>query len=517
MAEDIKPPSSFVRIDDASISTPTKTSVYQYIDILNSDISSSLNRKNYEVFVTGGINQATVKSTLYQTIFDQDFTLSTSNPLFDLTFGMLKEDVTLTDGTIVPEINGKQYEYDSAGKVVGFSDELMIREKVNIYRQFAQLLLGDADAYFTAPHMELVADGATKIKKPLFLTFRRLFTRDNIYKGTFNLLINRKTALLSNVSYDENDLYLKGEHVENISTPYTASIDNSALDTIVVSDAVNSSNNVSISPVSGEVTTLTADIGGEQVNVGLIYYDKGIVVLDTDKIFDSNQVLRGKIDSTSQEVITGNSGPWFYNYSGELYENLYTNQVDAEAADVNGLSNFKLIGDTNFYQPAGDNVEVVMTDSVSPNLPIYEESSTFYTDAAVTVSEAEAVEGVTVFNDNFSRFCDKASIEDILTHICVTRFSDANETAIVFQNESIINSRIYICRVAPSQLNYSTNPTFIDSEGNIIPKVGDKTFTFVTSIGLFDAAGNMVAVAKTSRPIEKNPETDLSINVRLDF
>ena len=95
---------------------------------------------------------------------------------------------------------------------------------------------------------------------------------------------------------------------------------------------------------------------------------------------------------------------------------------------------------------------------------------------------------------------------------------DENESAITFQNETLINSKIYYCRAAPSQLNYSTNPTYTDAEGNIVALTSNnKPFSFVTSVGLFDSTGTLVAVAKTSRPIEKNSETDLTINVRLDY
>ena len=44
-----------------------------------------------------------------------------------------------------------------------------------------------------------------------------------------------------------------------------------------------------------------------------------------------------------------------------------------------------------------------------------------------------------------------------------------------------------------------------------------QTFTFVTSIGMYDANDNLLAVAKLSRPVEKSPEIDLTFRVRLDF
>ena len=85
---------SFVSIDDSNITT-SKTSVQQLIDIVQADISSdagSGTRKKYQVFVSGGTNLASITSSLYQTVFDQDFTLGTSNPLFDITIGSYLND-----------------------------------------------------------------------------------------------------------------------------------------------------------------------------------------------------------------------------------------------------------------------------------------------------------------------------------------------------------------------------------------------------------------------------------------
>jgi hypothetical protein len=44
-----------------------------------------------------------------------------------------------------------------------------------------------------------------------------------------------------------------------------------------------------------------------------------------------------------------------------------------------------------------------------------------------------------------------------------------------------------------------------------------QSFTYVTSIGLYDANDNLLAVAKLSRPVLKNPERDLTLRVRLDY
>ena len=92
------------------------------------------------------------------------------------------------------------------------------------------------------------------------------------------------------------------------------------------------------------------------------------------------------------------------------------------------------------------------------------------------------------------------------------------------QNRTGINSSLYFCRASADEFNYSSNPTFLDANGNInVIDVAarqdgsQKSFTFVTKVGLHDAEGNLLAVAKLSRPVEKNSEKDITFRVRLDF
>ena len=135
------------------------------------------------------------------------------------------------------------------------------------------------------------------------------------------------------------------------------------------------------------------------------------------------------------------------------------------------------------------------------------------------VKEFTAGDGKSQINESFyPGLWTKGTIDDVLDHICTTRFGRGNLSAISFRNETVINSSLIFCRAAPSQLNYSTNPTYKDSNGDIIALNSNKEpFSFVTTVGLYDADRFLLAVAKTSRPIEKNPETDLSIRIRLDY
>ena len=50
----------------------------QLVDVVQESISGSATRKSYEVFVSGS-GAASITSSLFQTVFDQDFTLATAN------------------------------------------------------------------------------------------------------------------------------------------------------------------------------------------------------------------------------------------------------------------------------------------------------------------------------------------------------------------------------------------------------------------------------------------------------
>ena len=119
-------------------------------------------------------------------------------------------------------------------------------------------------------------------------------------------------------------------------------------------------------------------------------------------------------------------------------------------------------------------------------------------------------------------FMVSGSIDDIVDHIASARFQSGTLTAATFQNNTNINSTIVFCRASADEFNYSTNPTFTDSNSRIrVIDAGQenfqRTFTMPTTIGLHDQFGNLLAVAKLSRPIEKNDEKDITIRVRLDF
>ena len=386
----------------------------QLIDVLQEDISGSTSRRKYQHFVTGGIGPG-VTSSLFQTVYDQDFTLQTANAVFDVTFG-LASPAHLANGTADNAKTGE----DSSGKYLFPNSSLMMREKINVYTQFAQALLGSNSDVFKVP---LEENSGQQIDAALFIAFKRLFARDQIKRETFAM---RFYQTASN-SYDPS-------LVDTVPNLNVTSILGSTIFTDLGSATQKFSKN------GGQYGTIV-DASSTDRKVGLMFYDAGVAVLDLAQVVSASQFMSGTIDAMT---------PLGY-------------------LDLGGFGT----------ETSG--------------------SSKFIPDFVVS-----------------------GSMDNVIDHVCATRFQSGSLTAITFQNVTNINSSLIFCRAPADEFNYSSNPTFIDNDNRIVvidqgEEDKQESFTYVTTVGLYDASNNLLAIAKLSRPVEKSAERDLTFRVRLDF
>lgn len=379
---------------------PTRSFLNQLVDVVDQDISGSSTRRKYQVFVTGGLGPG-VTSSLWQTVFDQDFTLQTANPIFDMTIGL---------ATGSAPVVGSGFSIDSNGKYIFPQSTLMMREKIDLYRLFAQRLLGSEESLFT------LNDGVSTIpvQEALFIAYKRLFSRDGIKRETFAMRVLPTASLVPTPTSPPN-----------LFTPYVGTAP-----TKIYSD-IGSSQNKSYE-FGGQVSQIL-DSSNTSYPVGLLFLDQGIAVLDIARSFDGVQVLSGTIDAIT---------------------------VDGDAQ----------------------------------------------------------------LNGSMNRLLMSASIDDIVDHFGFTRFASGSvaQSAMTFQNITEINTTNYFIRLGADEFNYSSNPTYTDENNRIVvidegQEETQQSFTFLTSIGLYDANDNLLAVAKTSRPILKDNERDITLKVRLDY
>jgi hypothetical protein len=90
--------------------------------------------------------------------------------------------------------------------------------------------------------------------------------------------------------------------------------------------------------------------------------------------------------------------------------------------------------------------------------------------------------------------------------------------SIRLQNYETISSRYFFVRVKNGDYNYTTNPTVIDSNGNLLyTSLIYNSQTFITSVGMYNNSGDLVAVAKLNKPLVKDFTKELLLRVKLDF
>jgi hypothetical protein len=433
---------TFKEISAADVKT-SKSALNQLVDVIQEDVSGSATRRAYQVFVTGSGNTS-VTASLFQTVYDQDYTLQTANPMFDMSVGLWYSGSTVQD-ILIGE--------DTAGKMLFPSSSMQMREKVDVYRQHAAKLLGSADRAFYSPFnvpADPTSTASDRIDNALFLNFKRLFARDKIKRETF------ATRFYTTATLDGAPDGFKSVEESNLASAATITTGSNLFITSISGSAIFTD----VGAASNKRTTYGGEVGeivdasNTANTVGLIFYDAGTAVFNLSKIMWGAQHVSGAIKS-----VVGNPG-------------------------VVGLAiNETIIGSGS-----------VLESSYGSN-----PYATFIPD-----------------------FLTSGSIDDVIDHISSCRFSSGSNTAVTFQNVTNINSTLLFCRATADEFNYSSNPTFVDSDGRIIvidegQEDTQRSFSFITTVGLYDANDNLLAVAKLSRPIEKNDEKDLTVRIRLDF
>jgi hypothetical protein len=88
----------------------------------------------------------------------------------------------------------------------------------------------------------------------------------------------------------------------------------------------------------------------------------------------------------------------------------------------------------------------------------------------------------------------------------------------VRRTENISTSH-YFVRANNREFNFSNNPTFVTgSVGAFVQSTFERDpKVYITTVGLYDDSNELLAVAKTSKPIEKSFDKEVAIKVKLDF
>ena len=88
-----------------------------------------------------------------------------------------------------------------------------------------------------------------------------------------------------------------------------------------------------------------------------------------------------------------------------------------------------------------------------------------------------------------------------------------------FSSSLTIYETQYKCTIRENEFNFSLNPSLLSgsSDGTVYGYVTSSYFSpFVTTVGLYDEAQNLLAVGKLSQPLPTSPTTDTTILINID-
>ena len=417
----------------------TKTLLHEAIPITGAMVSGTYNRDGS---LATELNIKNYSHGMFQSVFDYPYLSSSANHIFDITVGYSTGSVLSGN---IKQVARKEQE-----------------KKIQIYNQMAQVLMGhdkhgfirrfdqDGDLAHAGAGVNVVG----KINEAFFLNFSRLLTKDEIKKGSFSMTLGV-----------EPNWHGKGDLRKNQTRTITIKDTNAENEYRINSPAgeygILSASSVQASGAiaHGKAATAATTKPG---NIGLIFYQAGIVVLDARAFARARTSLVG----ADRWVTASTEGK--HNDAGAF---------DAVYALTGGILN---------------SASCVM-------IPGYPDPGHFSSSTDQLTKDVYAL----LTGSSIKTACNS------LRH----RILDVS-----FNNTTELNSTVYFCRAHHNEFNYSSNPTYIsDSQIRVKNVPSDMPVSYITTVGLYSPDNELLAAAKLSEPLRKDPTNELTLRVRLDY
>lgn len=251
-----------------------------------------------------------------------------------------------------------------------------------------------------------------------------------------------------------------------------------------------------------------------------------------DISFDSSNTISCKAsDGITTAIITGSisagerkhvllqkSGSSFQLYLNGILQNSssYPDKNIQNKADIfigslglnnNGTVNSGMSGSIDeffMFNKALTSTEITQLASTEMAINTNVVGNVFYEHGMIVLSDPRPKYDSIFFSD---KLIDQANILNSIN-------LQFNSTLTLYEHE-------YTCKIREDEFNFTSNPT-IRKDNNVnsdLPKtfIGNEFFSpYITTVGLFNKYGQLVAVGKLGTPIKKRDDVDLSIIVRFD-
>ena len=101
-------------------------------------------------------------------------------------------------------------------------------------------------------------------------------------------------------------------------------------------------------------------------------------------------------------------------------------------------------------------------------------------------------------------------------------FTSINKGAVTssftLKSSETVSARYFFTRIKNGEYNYTTNPSIIDENGNLLyTTLVNNPQTYITTVGMYNDNNELLAVAKLSKPLVKDFTKEALIRVKLDY
>ena len=269
-----------------------------------------------------------------------------------------------------------------------------------------------------------------------------------------------------------------------------------------------------------------------QYRLLLLEPDDNIFTFANSTNSDSVYVINFNRARLRQKLDPGNWEIWLAELTGSGYTNAaFTGS--GEQVVVSGTGTYvKIIddsGDTNEEkQGNAGRVHNVVSGSITDGIykaggttPTYYGLS--YPDMGMIVLNADVLNTNAGFNTCTSSDDNGNNAFKLYAAIsgggAIARASGEEDSGFLARNSETVTSTFYFCRIKNAEYNFSNNPTFVTGgigEFSQPQFIGDPK-VYVSTVGLYNDRQELLAVAKTSKPILKSFVNEVTMRVKLDF
>ena len=466
--------------------TSSRTLLHEVIPITGTLVSGTYDLNgNWKSFSQG----------MFKSVYDYPYLSSSANHIFDVSFGY----------AATAPYSGSTSTHNS--------------KKINIYNQMAQVLVGydttgsvrlfDMDGNFTNTQTD-------KASSAWFVNFSRLLVKDEIKKGSFSMTLgttaeygrvaggnNSHTSAitLTDVGADTNYKINSpaGEYgllkFTAISASATVNFTNSpTIGNQITILALNSDGSTTTSAtftVTGNSGTTDADEfsrGGSNNGAANFVTAIGLspiaALVTTSRDGDVVTITQKTSGAAGNTTITSNLALVSINGGSNGASGAFTGGRDGTGAGLLYYQAGVAVLTGSIFGPVDGSSRIKLSGSAG---------------SSNTLALAAMATGSTI----------DAMANGFLHRVCNVQFNNTTE----------LNSTIYFCRASHNEFNYSSNPTYLSNSKVRVKNNNNLTppRSYVTTVGLYSADNELLAVAKLSEPLRKDPTNELTLRVRLDY